>query len=174
MAAGVLGRLVRPVGSPRARPDATGVPADVAEGDGCRVVLEGCYSTTSDTTVSALQVGRVGAGRGRSSGIPRLGPGGLRDVAGLFAAVVNDERSGELLAARDPLGIYPLFYVETASGLHLSISIDALLALPDVPHALNRVALADHLAHRWPDAHETYYDAIASPPARCSDATSRV
>ena len=96
---------------------------------------------------------------------PALGAEAFRDVAGLFAAVVNDERSGELLAARDPLGIYPLFYVETASGLHLSISIDALLALPDVPHELNRVALADHLAHRWPDAHETYYDAIKRVPA---------
>ena len=126
---------------------------------------KGCYSTTSDTTVSALR-GRPGRGRpGPFFGNTRLGRGGLRDVAGLFAAVVNDERSGELLAARDPLGIYPLFYVETASGLHLSISIDALLALPDVPHELNRVALADHLAHRWPDAHETYYDAIKRVPA---------
>jgi asparagine synthase (glutamine-hydrolysing) len=93
------------------------------------------------------------------------GPDAFRALKGLFAAVIKDDRSGEVFAARDPLGIYPLFYADTATGLHLSISIDALLALPAVSSALNRLALADHLSHRWPDVHETYFEAVKRVPA---------
>lgn len=69
-----------------------------------------------------------------------------------------------LLAARDRLGSYPLFYAETAGDLCLSNSIEALLAEPDVPDAVNVLAVADHLRHRWPVRDETYFEAVRRVP----------
>ena len=147
-------------------PDPTGIVADIAEADGCSVVFEG------------MVFGRETPGGGHDPALSRgryaefllqvylgSGPEAFREVPAVFAAVIYNSRTDELLAARDPIGIYPLFYADTASGLQLSTSIEALLAQPNVPNTINRMALADHLSHRWPDAHETYFEAISRVPA---------
>lgn len=82
----------------------------------------------------------------------------------MFAVVIHDAESGVLLAARDPLGIYPLFYADTREALLLSTGIEPLLAHPDVGGEINRVALADALAYRWPDPQETYFRRIRRVP----------
>lgn len=89
----------------------------------------------------------------------------LNGTRGFNARVVVDGRQRELLAARDPLGVHPLFYTEAAGGIAVSPSIDALLALPRVSRDLNRAALADHLCGRWPIKEETYYLAIHRVPS---------
>src|SRR4029453_11203085 len=38
------------------------------------------------------------------------------------------------------------------------------IAQPDVSRTLNRVALADHLCFRWPDPHETAFEAVRRMP----------
>jgi len=95
----------------------------------------------------------------------RWGLDAFTRIAGLFTVVVSDSRNGRLIAARDPLGIYPLFYAETGKGPVFSLSIEALLRHPAVPQTINRVALADHLCHRWPSIDETYFEAIRRVPA---------
>lgn len=88
----------------------------------------------------------------------------LHGLSGIFTLVVHDERRAALVAARDRVGIYPLFYAETSEALLLSTSVETILADGRVSSELNRTALADHLAHRWPDPSETYYAAVRRVP----------
>ena len=90
----------------------------------------------------------------------------LRFVKGIFALIVWDGAEGRLLAARDPLGYYPLFYATTGRNeLLLSMSIDALLADPRVGRTLNRAALADHVCQRWPVLSETFFESVKRVPS---------
>lgn len=88
----------------------------------------------------------------------------LDELAGIYSLVVHDERRASLIAARDRVGTYPLFYADVHDGLLLSTSIEAILRDGRVSRDLNRAALADHLAHRWPDPGETYFAAVRRVP----------
>jgi asparagine synthase (glutamine-hydrolysing) len=90
----------------------------------------------------------------------RWGSDLVHHLRGPFAVIVWDATARRLMAARDPFGEQPLFFVEDGSSLLLSASIDALLACPGVSRALNRAALADHLCQRWPDPAETFFEAV--------------
>jgi asparagine synthase (glutamine-hydrolysing) len=94
----------------------------------------------------------------------RLGAAAIHRTRGVNARVIGDIESGTLLAARDPLGNQPLFYAVLPGGVAVSPSIDALLADPQVARTLNRPALADHLAGRWPDKTETYFEHVRRVP----------
>jgi asparagine synthase (glutamine-hydrolysing) len=54
----------------------------------------------------------------------------VRRFVGMFAFAVWDEAAQELLLARDPLGIKPLYYAETGHGLLFGSEPKALLANP--------------------------------------------
>jgi asparagine synthetase B (glutamine-hydrolysing) len=82
----------------------------------------------------------------------------LGEIKGMFAIMVWDPRNNTLFCARDPMGIYPLFYAEETAEFCFSTSIDVLLR--HVSPALNRAALADHLIQRWPDLTETYHSCV--------------
>jgi asparagine synthase (glutamine-hydrolysing) len=94
----------------------------------------------------------------------RSGDDALRELSGIYALVVGDRGRERAICARDRVGSYPLFYVDAGGELLLSTSIDVLLRDPRVSSEVNRGALADHLAHRWPDPGETYYAAIRRVP----------
>jgi asparagine synthase (glutamine-hydrolysing) len=53
------------------------------------------------------------------------GPSAFRDLVGRFALVLWNRTTRELLAARDPLGLDPLYYAEAAGALLLASSLDA-------------------------------------------------
>jgi asparagine synthase (glutamine-hydrolysing) len=94
-------------------------------------------------------------------------------LKGIFAIVVADESERLIFAARDPLGAYPLFFARSSSGLLFSTSIDLLREQPGVARDVNRAALADHLCHRWPDQHETFFSSIwRVPPGYAIRATA--
>jgi asparagine synthetase B (glutamine-hydrolysing) len=85
-------------------------------------------------------------------------------LKGIFALAVVDASARRLLAVRDPLGAYPLFYTEAANRILLSTSPDVIRNQPGVDRSLNRAALADHIGRRWPDLHETFFTAIRRVP----------
>lgn len=89
----------------------------------------------------------------------------LRPLRGAFAIVMSDPGRDCLIAARDHLGLHPLFYADGAEGeVHCANAIGALLAQSGVSSQLNRAVLAEHLMHRWIDPAETYYTAIRRLP----------
>jgi asparagine synthase (glutamine-hydrolysing) len=88
----------------------------------------------------------------------------LRRIKGIFTLLVFDKDQDTLLCARDPLGIYPLFYAGAGQEVLVSTSIPAILAHPGISGELNPVLLADHLAHRWPNPEETYFTRVNRVP----------
>lgn len=89
----------------------------------------------------------------------------LRRLRGTFALLVWDRARNSLLAVRDPLGAHSLFYAQGSEGqVFISPSIDALTSGSRIQRALNLAALADHLSHRWPDAHETFFEHVKRVP----------
>jgi asparagine synthase (glutamine-hydrolysing) len=94
----------------------------------------------------------------------RWGEGVLERVKGLFALIVWDGGKDLLLCARDPHGMHPCFYADEAGDLFLSASAQALAWDPRIPGTVDRVAIADHLCHRWPKLESTYFDAVRRLP----------
>src|SRR3954451_155765 len=95
----------------------------------------------------------------------RWGESALRELKGTFALVIGDRKGERVVCARDQLGIYPLFYAKAGGELLLSTSIEVMLRDPRISGQVNRAALADHLAYRWPDPGETYFSAIRRVPS---------
>ena len=90
----------------------------------------------------------------------RGGEAALSRLRGSFVVAIIDRMRDVAIIARDPLGSHPLFYVENNSSVHFAAAQQPLLKQPGVSRALNRAALADHLCHRWPDPHETFFAAV--------------
>jgi asparagine synthase (glutamine-hydrolysing) len=72
------------------------------------------FVTTSDTEV-VLEAWRT------------WGPKALHRFRGMFAFALFDERSGELVLARDPLGIKPLFFLPRSEGVVFASELKALM-----------------------------------------------
>lgn len=81
-------------------------------------------------------------------------------VKGVFGAVIWDALESRLVAARDPIGVHPLFYAEHNGRFVFSVSAERVVRTPGVSSRLNDRAIADWLSHRWPDAEETFFDAV--------------
>lgn len=89
----------------------------------------------------------------------------LRQLRGRFAGVIWDGARREVLALRDPMGVYPLFVSSWRGGLLLSPSIERLREREGGAGSVNRLALAEHLFHRWPDKQHTYFENVRRIPA---------
>lgn len=101
-----------------------------------------------------------------TSGYLQKGTTVFNDLNADFAAVLWDERNTQLICARDPLGIKPLYYTHQPGRFFAFASeIKALLALQDVPIKSNRYKFKEYLT--WstvyvPYSAETFYETIYS------------
>jgi asparagine synthase (glutamine-hydrolysing) len=87
----------------------------------------------------------------------------LRELVGMFAFAVWDDERRELFAARDRLGIKPLYYRVLADGIAFASELKALLVLGTPP--LDKSALRDFLFYGYVPAPKTIYQGIAKLPA---------
>jgi len=71
------------------------------------------------------------------------GPDLLSRLKGQYAFVLCDTATNETLAARDPLGICPLYACESGGRLHLASTVEALLSLPGPRRGLDLQAAHD-------------------------------
>ena len=95
----------------------------------------------------------------------QYGPDCVHKLNGMFAFVIWDEKRKRLFAARDRLGIKPLYYVQRPGILILASEIKALLACPQVSHQIDPVALYEYLALRYVPAPRTLFEGIQKLPA---------
>jgi asparagine synthase (glutamine-hydrolysing) len=98
----------------------------------------------------------------------RWGEDCLRRIKGIYALLIWDGGRGRLLAARDPLGVYPLFHADAGPAVLFSTHPPALLNHPRVSRALNRMVLADHLCDHWRDMEGTYFESVRRVPPACA------
>jgi asparagine synthase (glutamine-hydrolysing) len=73
----------------------------------------------------------------------------LERLHGIFAFAVWDAVDRRLFVARDPLGVKPLYYAETANGFLFASELKALVLCADVARDIDPVAVADHLGFLW-------------------------
>ncbi|CAA7615013.1 Asparagine synthetase [Candidatus Terasakiella magnetica] len=120
-----------------------------------RVELEAageCFASTSDTEVM-LRL------------LMRHGLGALERLVGMFAFALWDREAGELLLARDRVGIKPLVWAPLADGgLAFASEVHALKAHPGLDLGLDPEALSDYLACLYVPAPRTIHRGIRKLP----------
>ncbi|MDA2915347.1 asparagine synthase (glutamine-hydrolyzing) [Nitrospinae bacterium AH_259_B05_G02_I21] len=79
---------------------------------------------------------------------------------GMFGFALWDGERGRLLAARDRLGIKPLYYWQRADGLAISSELKALLQLPGPRPDIDLDALDAYLTFGYVPAPATIYEGI--------------
>jgi asparagine synthase (glutamine-hydrolysing) len=94
------------------------------------------FVTTSDTEV-VLEAWR------------RWGPEALRKFRGMFAFALADEATGELVLARDPLGIKPLYLLTRGEGVLFASELKALVAAVGDELRIEPGALVASMLYYW-------------------------
>src|ERR671914_2110095 len=93
------------------------------------------------------------------------GPEFVRELNGIFALVLWDARRRTLVAARDELGVKPLYWWSDGSRLALASEVSALLAAGVVTPGVDRIALDHYLACRFVPAPRTLFEGVSKLPA---------
>src|SRR3954447_12459030 len=70
----------------------------------------------------------------------------VQRFVGMFAFALWERDSGRVVLARDRLGIKPLYYAETATGLRFASTLPALLAVGGVDTSIDRKALHHYMS----------------------------
>jgi len=83
----------------------------------------------------------------------------VQRLDGIFAFAIWDSRERKLFAARDRLGIKPLFYA-AGRGIALASTLAPFLRLEGFPRALDYEALRDYLAFQTPLAPASFLKAV--------------
>ncbi len=94
----------------------------------------------------------------------RRGPAIFAGLNGMFGLAIVDRETGELVLARDHLGIKPVYYAMAREGLVFGSEIKAMLPL-GVAARLDRVRLGEYLAQMWVQEPHTLFEGIAKLPA---------
>ncbi|WP_432589160.1 asparagine synthase (glutamine-hydrolyzing) [Streptomyces sp. HD1123-B1] len=95
----------------------------------------------------------------------RWGTDCLPRLRGMFAFGIFDERTGELVLARDQLGIKPLFLLRRGAGLVFASELKALAAATGGSLEVDHATLVASLLYYWvPDSRCAFREAEKLPP----------
>ena len=89
----------------------------------------------------------------------------LKELRGMFAFGLWDEKKEQLLLARDRLGKKPLVYAETPSSFNFASEIQALLLAPDIKKEIDRQAIDDYLTLQYIPSPRSIFSDIKKLPA---------
>lgn len=90
----------------------------------------------------------------------RHGVGFTAHLRGMYAIALHDPAEGRLILARDPFGIKPLYYIETATGFAFASEPSALLAAGLAPAQLVRQVRNELLQLQFTTGRETIFAGI--------------
>jgi asparagine synthase (glutamine-hydrolysing) len=108
-----------------------------------------CFRTRTDTEVVLNAYHEFGAGF-------------LAKLNGMFAFAIYDRRNGNVLLARDRIGVKPLYYTVVADKLLFASEIKALLKYPLVKRNLDVLGMSSYLSYRYPIGTRTLFAGIHS------------
>jgi len=95
----------------------------------------------------------------------RWGTACLPRLRGMFAFAVFDERTGELVLARDQLGIKPLFVLQRGDGVAFASELKALAGSLGPSLRVDAAAMVASLLYYWvPDSRCAYREVTKLPP----------
>jgi len=94
------------------------------------------FATESDTEV-VLEAWRA------------WGPEALRRFRGMFAFALADEAAGDLVLARDPLGIKPLYYLPRGGGLLFASELKAIMAAVGTELRIDHGTMVASMLYYW-------------------------
>ena len=95
----------------------------------------------------------------------RWGVDCLPRLRGMFAFAVFDERTGDLVLARDQLGVKPLFYLQRGKGLVFASELKAIAHALGPTLQMDAGALVASLLYYWvPDSRCVFSDVHKLPP----------
>jgi asparagine synthase (glutamine-hydrolysing) len=77
------------------------------------------------------------------------GPGALERFRGMFAFALGDTATGELVLARDPLGIKPLFYTERGDGIVFASELKAIVSALGTELRIEPGTLVASMLYYW-------------------------
>lgn len=78
-------------------------------------------------------------------------------LRGMFAFVIYNRNTHELVGARDPFGIKPFYYYQNGGHFMFSSEIKSMLAHPDFVKEVNRAALKMFLVFQYSVFDETFF-----------------
>jgi asparagine synthase (glutamine-hydrolysing) len=93
------------------------------------------------------------------------GPDLVGRLRGMFAFALWDHNGGQLLLARDRLGIKPLYFYRDAEKLVFGSELKAILAHPGVGRAVDVAALEDYLAFGMVPGARSIFRGVEKLPA---------
>lgn len=83
------------------------------------------------------------------------GPDILKRLNGIFALGIVDLQTRELLIARDPLGVKPLYWSEGPFGFAFASELKALMLVAPIDRELDTVAIKQYLTFLWSPGERT-------------------
>jgi asparagine synthase (glutamine-hydrolysing) len=95
------------------------------------------------------------------------GPRSLDRFRGMFAFALADTATGELVLARDPLGIKPLFYHQRGEGIVFASELKALVAAVGTELRIEPAALAASMLYYWVPEQRCSIKGVSKLPAGC-------
>jgi asparagine synthase (glutamine-hydrolysing) len=102
-----------------------------------RLTAQGARFTSGSDSEAALQA------------YLRYGPAFVQHLRGMYALAVYDRARDELVLARDPFGIKPLYYIETAQGVAFASELPALAATGLYTPRVDASRLPGFLRHQF-------------------------
>jgi asparagine synthase (glutamine-hydrolysing) len=109
------------------------------------------FVTSSDTEV-VLEAWRL------------WGPDALHRFRGMFAFALLDEATGDLVLARDPLGIKPLYYLPRGAGVVFASELKALVAAAGSELRIEPGALVASMLYYWIPEQRCAIDGVQKLP----------
>ena len=104
-----------------------------------------------------------------------LGHEMLRELRGMFAFAIWDSKEQQLLLARDPYGIKPLYYADDGSTLRFASQVKALMAGRGVSNDPDPAGwVGFYLFGSVPEPFTTYRSARASGRIICTHRPARI
>ncbi|HEX7269727.1 MAG TPA: N-acetylglutaminylglutamine amidotransferase, partial [Streptosporangiaceae bacterium] len=92
------------------------------------------------------------------------GPGALRRFRGMFAFALFDTRTGDLVLARDPLGIKPLYYLPRGPGAIFASELKALVTAIGPELRIEPGALVASMLYYWVPEERCAIDGVQKLP----------